>query len=233
MSRRRAADDNEGLSPDERLWKTLDHFCTPPWAARAGIEHACKLWGPALEHLIEPAAGRGHIAKPAREFVPVVDGYDVHDYGHGFQVRDWLDKDAWPAEPCCDVIATNPPFTLAEEFIIRGLARARLGVALLLRLAVLEGVDRYSLLGGERAQLTQVVVFSERAPMTLGDWDPEASSATAYGWFYWSKVHDPQPTGWFPPGTRERLWLPDDARRFGKLNPLPLFPEPVSDFDVI
>lgn len=235
MARRRAEDDNEGLSEEERLFKRLDHFCTPPWAARAGLEHACRLWDPhGLHHMIEPAAGRGHIAKPAEAHIPVVDGYDVHDYGAGYEQRDWLDDGAWPAGPCCDVIASNPPFTLADKFITRGLARARLGVALLLRLSVLEGCERHALLAGPEARLTQVAIFSERVPMTLGSWDPEASSATAYAWFYWSKVHDPLPPAWFGPGTRERLWRPDDAARFGKLSPLPLFPgEPDGVGDVI
>lgn len=231
MARRRAVGDNEGLSRDERLWKQLDHFCTPPWAARAGVEHACKLWNPfGLRHLVEPAAGRGHCAKPAQEFIPVVDGYDVHDYGFGYDVRDWLDDDAWGSEPCCDVMFTNPPFTLAEEFVVRGLKRARLGVALLLRVVVLEGVERYAILGGERAQLTQPVIFSERVPMTLGEWNPTASTATAYAWFFWSKVHDPIPTGWFQPGTRDRLWKRDDPQNFGKLTPMPLFERTVADF---
>jgi hypothetical protein len=232
MSRRRAKDDNEGLTDEERLWKQLDHFCTPPWGARAGLERARALWqtGERGLHLVEPAAGRGHIATPAREYFELVEGFDVHDYGAGFAQRDWMDDGAWGEGECCDVVLTNPPFQLAEEFVIRGLQRARLGVALLLRLAVLEGVDRYSILAGEKAQLTQHVVFSERLPMTLGSWDPDASSATAYAWFFWSKVHDPQPVDWFPPGTRDRLWMRDDPARFGKLTPMPLFERSVAEF---
>lgn len=224
MSRRRATDDNEGLNDEERLWKLLDFFATPPWAARAGLEHARVLW-PGAEALVEPACGQMHIAGPAREYFPQVQAFDVHAHGADTPLRDWLDDGAWPAEPCCDVILTNPPFSLAEEFIVRGLRRARLGVGLLLRLAVLEGVERHALLHGPKATLTQAMVFSERAPMTLGVWDPTASSATAYAWFFWSKVHEPRPLGWFPPGTRERLWLKDDARTYGRMEPLPLFPE--------
>lgn len=223
MARRRADDDNEGLNAQERLWKTLDFFATPPWAARAGLEQARVLW-PQARDIIEPAAGMGHIAEPARETFNVL-AYDVHDHGKGYGVRDWLDDAAWPDQPCCDVIATNPPFTLAEEFVRRGLRRATMGVALLLRLSVLEGCERHALLAGPDAHLTQVAIFSERVPMTLGSWDPAASSATAYAWFYWSKVHsEPLAPVWFGPGTRDRLWRADDAARFGKLAPLPLFP---------
>lgn len=231
MARRRGKDDNEGLTDEEKLWKSLDHFCTPPWGARAGLEHAKKLWPDAV-HMLEPAAGRGHIARPAAEHFDLVEGSDVHDYGRGYSVVDWLDPRAWDG-PCCDVVATNPPFSIAEEFVLRGLERARLGVALLLRLPFLEGGERHAILDGPKARLTQVVTFSERLPMTLGSWDPEASSAAAYAWFFWSKVHDPLPPAWFPPGTRDRLWRKDDPQHFGKLTALPLFPDPEPDFDVV
>lgn len=228
MARRRAKDDNEGLTEEERLWKQLDHFCTPPWAGRAGLEHAKRLW-PQARVLREPAAGRGHLARPATDYFPTVLASDVHDYGKGYEVRDWLDDAAWPEEPDCDVIFTNPPFSIGEEFVTRGLKRARLGVALLLRLSFLEAEGRCTIMQGPGAKLTQLAVFSERAPMTLGDWDPGASSATAHAWFFWSKAHEPQPPVWFAPGTRERLWLKDDAQRFGRMLPLPLFPEDPGD----
>lgn len=232
MARRRGRDDNEGLTEEEKLWKTLDFFATPPWGARAGLEHAKLLW-PEAKVMREPACGRMHIAAPAEAYFDQVIPSDVHAHDHNTPVRDWLDDSAWPDEPDCDIVFTNPPFGIADQFVLKGLQRARLGVALLLRLAFLEGGERYAILGGDRAQLTQEVTFCERLPMTLGVWDPEASSAAAYGWFYWSKVHEPRPTAWFPPGTRDRLWMRDDPARFGKLNPLPLFPDPVPAFDVI
>lgn len=232
MARRRGKDDNEGLTDEQKLWKTLDFFATPPWGARAGLEHAKLLW-PQAKVMREPACGCMHIATPAEAYFDQVIPSDVHAHSPNTPVRDWLDDSAWPDEPDCDIAFTNPPFGIADQFVIKGLKRARLGVALLLRLAFLEGGERYAILGGEQAQLTQVVTFCERLPMTLGTWDPEASSAAAYGWFFWSKVHDPLAPAWFPPGTRDRLWYRDDPAQFGKRNPLPLFPDPLPDFDVI
>lgn len=231
MSRRRAAEDNEGLNDEERLWKLLDFFATPPWGARAGLEHAKKLW-PEARTMREPACGKMHIAMPAQEYFAEVLPTDVHPHDAATPIRDWLDDAVWPEEPDCDIMMTNPPFQLADEFVIKGLQRARLGIGLLLRLNVLEGVDRHTLMEGPRARLTQVATFSERLPMTLGVWDPGASSATAYAWFFWSKVHEPMAPAWFPPGTRDRLWRKDDAARFGKLTPMPLF-DPPAHFDVI
>lgn len=225
---RRAPANVDTDTAEQRLHRTLDLFCTPPWAGRSGLEHARKLW-PDAKVLREPAAGHGHIARPAAEYFPTVLGSDVHDHGRGYEVRDWLDDAAWPEEPDCDVVATNPPFGIAEQFVTRGLRRARLGVALLVRLAFVESAGRFTLLGGPTARLTQMAIFSERVPMTLGEWDPTASSATAYCWLFWSKVHEPMPPVWFEPGTQRRLSRETDPRDFGRRLPLPLFPEDPGD----
>lgn len=232
MARRRGRDDNEGLTEEEKRWKLLDFFATPPWAGRAGLEHARQLW-PDAKVMREPACGAMHIARPAEDYFEHVMPSDVHAHSHNTPIRDWLDDAAWPAEPDCDIVFTNPPFAIADQFVLKGLQRARLGVALLLRIAFLEGGERHAILAGGQATLTQVVTFSERVPMTLGMWDPEASSAAAYAWFFWSKAHAPLPPAWFGPGTRDRLWRRDDPAHFGKLNPLPLFPDLTPDFDVI
>lgn len=73
--------------------------------------------------------------------------------------------------------------------------------------------------------LTCLAVFSERVPMTLGKWDPKSFTATSYSVFAWLKGRAPMPPRWFPPGTRARLWYPDDACDYGWSAPLPLFPE--------
>jgi hypothetical protein len=142
--------------------------------------------------------------------------------------RDWLDDgawvfDAWDESDTPDWIFTNPPFSILEEFVTRGLQRARKGVALLLRLNALEGVERHPLLAGPKATMTQLAVFSERVPMVLGKWDVDARSATAYALFVWQKWGAPLPPMWLPPGTRDRLWRPDDAVRFGAQGAMPLF----------
>jgi hypothetical protein len=211
----------EADTEQEAVNRRLNLYATPPWAARAGAEYLAAMF-PQARYVLEPAAGLGHIARPAADYFPLIGGSDVHDHGAGFPVRDWLDDDLWDANEC-DLVYTNPPFDLAHEFVTKGLVRARLGVALILRIAFLEGGERYSLLGD--GQLTQVVTFSERVPMVLGKWDPEASSASCYALFIFSKRHAPRPLAWFPPGTRDRLWRKDDPAVYGFLPPLPLFPE--------
>lgn len=149
---------------------------------------------------------------------------DVHAWTPNTPVRDWLDDAAWPDEPDCDWVMTNPPFAIADAFVTKGLRRARRGVALLLRLAFLEGADRHALLAGSEP-LTLLAPFSERVPMTLGKWQPAASSATAYAWFFWKKGEAPMPPAFIGPGTRDRLWHQNDVETFGWKPPMPLFDE--------
>ena len=72
---------------------SLDDFPTPPWATRALCEFLL-LTASDPELLLseltcrEPAANRGHMVRPLREFFDEVRGSDVHDYGAGFPVND-------------------------------------------------------------------------------------------------------------------------------------------------
>lgn len=219
MAARASAASVEGEAERAALHRQLDFFPTPPWAARAGGE-LVRFLDPEARTIWEPACGEGHMAAPLAESFDVF-ASDVHPFGYG-AAADFMGHDvpdAWGgALP--DWIVTNPPFQVAGAFARLGLQRARRGVALLLRLAFLEGGARYGLLYGAEP-LTLCGVFAERVPMTLGRWDPKASSATAYAWFLWRKgpstslgTGEPRLLG-IPPGTRERLTRPEDARRFG------------------
>jgi hypothetical protein len=207
----------EGDESRVALWRQLDYFPTPPWAARAGGE-LIRFLDPEARSIWEPACGEGHMAAALAESFDVY-ASDVHPFGYGDE-SDFLAEGefAQPAQADAGVdwIVTNPPFRTASDFLRLGLARARRGVALLLRLAFLEGGGRYRLFYGPGSPLSLCAVFAERVPMTLGRWDPAAASATAYAWFLWRKGggDNPRLIG-IPPGTRERLTRPEDARRFG------------------
>lgn len=193
--------------------RRLSMFPTPPWAARAGAEVIREL-SPLIpnETCWEPAAGTGHMVHGLEQYFLRVDGSDVRDYGAGFQVFDFLaESPRFSVQP--DWIVTNPPFVHAQEFVDRGLRYARVGVAMLCRLALLESVGRFDLMG----RLTVLAPFSERVPMQLGSWDPNLSTATAYAWFVWLADHRP-PTvvRMIPPGTKARLTRPSDDAFAGR-----------------
>lgn len=177
----------------QALYRQLDYFPTPPWAARAGGELVRHLDPEALT-IWEPACGEGHMAAALAESF-LVFATDIHPFGYGEPydflgdslepIADFLD-DAVDRGEVVDWIVTNPPFRTAGDFIRLGLRRARRGVAMLLRVQFLEGVGRYRLLHGAEP-LTACAVFAERVPMTLGRWDPAQASATCYAWFLWRK----------------------------------------------
>jgi hypothetical protein len=168
------------------LYRKLEFFPTPPWAARAGGELIKRL-DPLAQTCWEPACGQGHMAHGLADYFPGrVASSDVHDHGVG-TVIDFLDPAArFPGAGDPDWIVTNPPFGAAPDFVRLGLARAGRGVAILARGSFLESARRYPLFFGP-TPLSAYAPFFERVPMQLGVWDPNGSTATAYAWFVWLK----------------------------------------------
>ena len=71
---------------------SLDDFPTPPWATRALIEHVLgnKVSFSKMSCL-EPACGRGYMAKVLEEYFCNVEASDVYDYGYG-SAQDFLSR---------------------------------------------------------------------------------------------------------------------------------------------
>jgi len=188
------------MQQDNEPHDSLGDFPTPPWATRALTEW---IGGAIVPHgtCREPAANRGHMVAPLREFFGSVEAADIHDYGAGFPQADYL---FGPLPARVDWTVTNPPFRLAEQFIERALATSDWGVAVILRSAFLEGVGRYQRLYRDRPP-SDVLQFTERVVMHKGRLSPDGSTATAYCWLVWlqerrgdTRLH------WIPP-CRKRL----------------------------
>lgn len=166
---------------------SLDDFPTPPWATRALCEWLGGQDALCADTCREPAANRGHMVAPLSEYFATVEPADVHNYGVGYPVRDYL---FGPLPDSVDWTITNPPFRLAEQFIERAIETSRIGVAVVLRSAFLEGKGRYDRLFSERPP-SDVLQFVERVPMVKGRLDGDAASATAYAWLVWIKGAEP------------------------------------------
>jgi hypothetical protein len=161
---------------------SLDDFPTPPWATRALCEWLIAR-GEDLSafNCREPAANRGHMVAPLTEYFASVEASDVHDYGVGFVVEDYL---FGPAPEPVHFTITNPPFRLAEQFIERMAATSEFGFAVIVRVAFLEGIGRYERLFAKNPP-SHVLQFAERVVMHKGRLAPEGSTATAYAWLVW------------------------------------------------
>jgi len=162
---------------------SLDDFPTPPWATRALCEWLeCNESQPlALFTCREPAANRGHMAKPLGEYFASVEASDIHDYGAGYPQNDYL---FGPLPEPVDWTITNPPFRLAEQFIARMTETSRQGCAVIVRAAFLESVGRFERLFNVNPP-SHVLQFTERVVMHKGRLAPEGSTATAYAWPVW------------------------------------------------
>lgn len=176
-----------------------DDFPTPPWATRALIEHVIGREGLAHLTCLEPACGAGHMAKVLKDYFKHVGCSDAIDYGYA-AVRDYL---SYPYETnAVDWVITNPPFRLAEEFVLRSLDVAQLGVAVLVRTVFLESVGRYRRLFQPHSP-SVFAQFVERVPMVRGRLDGNATTATGYAWLVWEKTTIGEPkVVWIPPCRR-------------------------------
>ena len=173
-----------------------DDFPTPPWATRALVEHV--LGGSealAGTTCLEPACGAGHMSKVLKHYFTRVSSSDIlnYDYGH---IRDFLVHPYKEKE--FDWVITNPPFRLAEEFVLRSLKIARVGVAILARTVFLESSGRYRNIFSSNPP-TKFAQFVERVPMIKGRLDKSATTATGYCWLVWTLGSE---------GTPQLVWIP-------------------------
>jgi hypothetical protein len=176
---------------------SLDDFPTPPWATRALCKYLAK------QSLIddgmmcrEPAANRGHMVRPLSEYFAGVIASDIHDYGAGFPVSDYL---FGPDPEQVDWTITNPPFRLAQQFIERAIRTSHEGAAMIVRSAFLEGVTRHRHLFAKHPP-SLILQFAERVVMHKGKLSEKGSTATAYCWLIWKKQHaHPTQFDWIAP----------------------------------
>jgi hypothetical protein len=171
--------------------ETHDFYPTWPAATRALL--AVERFEGAIW---EPACGDGAMS---RELVAA--GYpvlstDLVNRGYGEGGRDFLTE--WQA--MAPNIVTNPPFRWAKEFVDRALlltATPKGKVALFLRLAFLEGVDRGRWF--PFTPLARVWVMSRRVPMGRGKLPDQdvGHGVIAFAWFVWEHGHTGMPAlGW-------------------------------------
>ncbi len=147
-----------------------DHYETPTWLTEAIIP-ILRLYNPS--RILEPAAGGGAIVRVLQRSFPdaAIDSGDIAT-GQDFLVHDY--------SPTYDLIITNPPYSLALEFIQRGLELRRTddaAVCMLLRLNFLGSQSRAVWL----RRHTPSVHVSPRCPSFTGD----GTDATEYCWAVW------------------------------------------------
>lgn len=191
---------NGGFKPTMKRFADLDgpdFFPTPVWATHALIENESfsgDIW--------ESACGDGSMSEVLKLTGCSVTSTDLIDRGYGEGNVDFLTSNR-----VADNIITNPPYNAAEGFVSAGLRSSRKKVALLLRLAFLEGGNRQRSIFNITPP-SRVWVFSERITFYPAGAVQKGSGTTAYAWFVWDKEGD---------GRTELKWLPTGYKhRFSK-----------------
>jgi len=138
--------------------------------------------------ICEPCCGTGAISEILKEKRPFSDiySYDLNDYGYGETGVDFLE-----ANRLWDNIITNPPYSLASEFVQQALDRTTGKVAMLLKTVFLEGVSRYGLF--KSTPLKTVYVFSGRLTLYRNGEKLTNQGMISYSWFVWDHNYNGLP----------------------------------------
>lgn len=188
---------NGGFKPTLKRFADLegpDFFPTPRWATFALIdneEFVGDIW--------ECACGDGSMSRVLQSTGRPVFSSDLYDRGYGESGCDFVS-----AKRQVDNIITNPPYNCAEGFVTSGVRNSSRKLALLLRLAFLEGANRANTIFSNMPP-SRVWVFSERITFYPSGVEPKGSGTTAYAWFVWDK-DAPSRTElkWLKPGYKAR-----------------------------
>ena len=179
-----------------------DFYPTEPWPTWSLFGHEVFEGS-----ILEPACGDGAMAKIISAAGHNVIAKDLNNQGYGKTGCDFLR----PSPLRYDNVITNPPYNEAEAFVHQALKTARKKVAMLLRLAFLEGGDR-----GDGLYVTNppshIWIFSRRLTFYPKRDPGEGKGTTAYAWFIWDKARATQgnPTfGWI----RDRADTPEHELR--------------------
>lgn len=183
----------------------LDFYATPEWVTCGMIHRAFRESWETLP-IWEPACGDGRMAECLKTHLPnqvycsdIVDrGYEKMD-----ATLDFFSCEApYPKDQF--VLITNPPYCSIDDFILRALDMTD-KIAMIGRLAWLEGVDRYQKIYCNPLRMpTAVYVFVRRIKF-YKDGDPDNVdnvSGVPHAWFIWDgpmkSIHQDPVIRWIP-----------------------------------
>jgi len=140
--------------------------------------------------ILEPAFGDGHICTILYDY-----DYSVSfsDLKHGVDFFDYSNK--------YNNIITNPPFSLALEFILKAKEIATKKIAFLLPLAYLHGYERFVKLWQDTEfPLARVYIFVRRPHLgtEIREDGKYETGMQTYAWYVWDK---------FSSGTTQLKWI--------------------------
>lgn len=152
--------------------------------------------------VLEPCVGQGHIIDTVKNFYNKtkelrITTIDLIDRGYpNTIITDFL---IWKPDKGYDLIITNPPYSLAKEFVEKGMECLEVGgiMAMFLKIQFLEGAKREELF--DKYPPKYIYVFRNR----MATWnsgqpkDPKTGKKWAttmcHAWFVWEKGSNTEP----------------------------------------
>lgn len=179
-----------------------DFYATDPEALRklldgASNELSIELWQSLKysRYIWECACGDGNLAKLLTQRGFIVYASDLKDRGYCYPDVDFLKEKRTPRG--CNTILTNPPYSLANEFILHALdilPEGGLYIALM-NITYLAGQKRYREIYS-KGSLREVYVSSKRIECWKNGERPKdkCGSIANYAWYVFQKGYKGQPT---------------------------------------
>ena len=148
--------------------------------------------------IFDPACGRGNIVVSARLNMVCAEGFDIQDRGAlstGARPLDFLNTEDWPRRVTffgrVKNIVCNPPFKLADKFVVRALELATHKVAMLLPATWHFGSKRAKWL--ETTPLARIYALTPRPSMPPGAvvlaGGKPGGGTKDFAWYVWHQGH--------------------------------------------
>lgn len=175
-----------------------DFYPTPDWGTEALLKYE-----DFYETILEPCCGDGAMSEVLKRHGHIVKSSDIHDRGYG-EVKDFFSITEKQ-----DNIITNPPYGIANDIVEHALSITKYKVAMLVRIAFLEGLKRYERFYSSNPP-ARIWVFSERLSMYPKNHKDSGGDGgtTCYAWFVWDRDEEAAmfgtKIGWIAPGLKPK-----------------------------
>ena len=180
---------NKNGTTSER--EAADYYTTDPTAVEQFVKHIEMLIGNISHSVIwEPACGCGNISEVLKKHGYKVSSTDLHDRGYGESGLDFLKTKIAFSDPhfIIDTIITNPPYSLANEFILHAMdILPNFGhYFALMNLSYLTGIQRHETIYG-KGYLRAIHIYPHRINCYKNNINTGHSSPVNYAWFEFMK----------------------------------------------